>query len=111
MIVDLATAKAHLRVSSSDEDTLIELYMDAAEKHIVNFLDDVYLGTVRPEDPDDWEDEPTINADDIPSAIKAAQLLLIADLYENREAQSEKAITENPAVVRLLYPYRINLGV
>jgi uncharacterized phiE125 gp8 family phage protein len=41
----------------------------------------------------------------VPAAIKAAILLLVGDLYANREAGGE-AIAENPAVKRLLAPYR-----
>lgn len=42
----------------------------------------------------------------VPSAIKAAILLMVADLYENREGQTAKALTPNATVDRLLSPYR-----
>lgn len=48
---------------------------------------------------------------DVPAALKAAILLMVGDLYENSEASSEKTLVENPAVQRLIFPYRINLGV
>jgi uncharacterized phiE125 gp8 family phage protein len=41
----------------------------------------------------------------VPAAIKAAILLLVGDLYANREAGGEE-IVDNPAVKRLLAPYR-----
>lgn len=41
----------------------------------------------------------------VPAPLKAAVLLLAADLYANREAGGA-AIVENPAVDRLLFPYR-----
>ena len=95
-IVTLAEAKLHLRASTyvdspDPEDTLITLYMNAADDHIRNYLDREIIPNK--------------------SAIKAAALLIIADLYENREGAGEKEIKENPAVVRLLFPYRRNLGV
>lgn len=91
MIVTLTQAKDHLRVDQSTEDTLITLYIQAAEDWISNFL----------------------NTPNIPytHSVKAAALLIIGDLYENREGASEKEIKENPAVVRLLYPYREGLGI
>lgn len=81
----------HLRVDQSTEDTLIQIYIDAAQDYIEQFL----------------------NTMDYPvnSAIKAAALLIVGDLYENREGAGEKEIKENPAVMRLLYPYRQDIGI
>lgn len=95
-IITLAEAKLHLRASTyvdspDPEDTLINIYIGAAEDHIRNYLDREIIPSK--------------------SAIKAAALLLVGDLYENREAAGEKEIKENPAVNRLLFPYRRNLGV
>lgn len=43
----------------------------------------------------------------VPAPIKAAMLLIIGDLYENREAQSVgQPITENATVSALLWPFR-----
>jgi hypothetical protein len=41
----------------------------------------------------------------VPAAIKAAILLLVGDMYANREAGGQ-LLNENPAVGRLLFPYR-----
>jgi uncharacterized phage protein (predicted DNA packaging) len=90
--VSLIEAKAHLRVDQDDEDTIIELYMDAATDYIQNFLNE------------DLSSDPA-------SAIKAAALLIIGDLYENREGAGQNEIKPNPAVMNLLYPYRKNLGI
>lgn len=94
--VTLAEAKLHLRASTyvdspDPEDTLINIYIAAADDYIRNFLDREIIPNK--------------------SAIKAAALLIVADLYENREGSGEKEIKENPAVMRLLFPYRRNLGV
>jgi hypothetical protein len=45
----------------------------------------------------------------------SAALLIVGDLYENREGAvvakaSSVSITPNPAVVNLLYPYRVEIG-
>lgn len=103
MIVDLETAKDHLRVTSNTEDALITRYMKAAEDYIKNYIDGDIPGSA------DSPAEPT------PAAIEAAQLLIIGDLYENRQSQivgnTTSAIHANPAVERLLFPYRKKLGI
>jgi uncharacterized phiE125 gp8 family phage protein len=48
--------------------------------------------------------------DTIPPAIKHGMLLVIGDLYHNREGQSEKKYEANPTVQRLLQPWRCNIG-
>jgi hypothetical protein len=95
-VITLAQAKLHLRASTAvdspnPEDDLINIYILAADDYIKNYLD----------------------RDVIPvkDAIKAAALLLVADLYENRNGAYEGEIKQNPAVERLLFPYRRNLGV
>jgi hypothetical protein len=44
--------------------------------------------------------------DTVPGAVRAATLLLVADLYENREASTVATLKENPAITRLLWPHR-----
>lgn len=95
-IITLAEAKLHLKAATSDsspdpDNDLINIYIGAAEKFITNYLD-----------------REVIPRND---AIKAAALLIVADLYENREGASKDELKENPAVVRLLYPYRRNIGI
>lgn len=98
MIVDIDLVKIHLRVDTTVEDDLIQLYMEAAEDWIRNYIDDC----------DALPDE---NYGEVPSAIKNAFLMLVGDSYLNREAAGEVEIKENPAVLRLLRPYRKNMGV
>lgn len=44
----------------------------------------------------------------VPAPLKAAMLLLIGHLYENRTAATERALTEAPlAVAALINPYRV----
>ncbi len=89
--VTLAQAKKHIRVTHSLEDDIIQMYMDAADDWIKNFL----------------------NQEQIPqkSAVKAAALLIIEDLYRNRGTMIEQAVVKNPAVDSLLYPYRVEIGI
>lgn len=90
-IVTLTEAKNHLRVDGTGEDTIIQLYINAAEDHISKLLND--------------SNPPTTGS------IKAAVLLIIGDLYENREGASVKEVKANPAVLNLLHLYRKDLGV
>jgi len=95
-IITLTEAKLHLKASTSatspdPDNDLINIYIDAAEDYIKAYLDRQIVPTK--------------------SAIKAAALLIVGDLYENREGASVDEIKENPAVHRLLFPYRKNLGV
>jgi uncharacterized phage protein (predicted DNA packaging) len=93
MITTLNQVKLHLRLSSVDttEDSLLQLYMSAADDYISNVLD-------------------TVNPPNNPS-VRAAALLIIGGLYENRESHTaDVVIKENPTVLNLLYPYR-KLGV
>lgn len=43
----------------------------------------------------------------IPAPLRAAMLLLLGDFYENREGTMSRNLVENPAVERLLRPYRL----
>lgn len=59
---------------------------------------------------------PWLDADgvevDIPDALKSVALLIVGDLFENREgAVVGVARVDNPMVDRLLHPYRVSYGV
>lgn len=50
--------------------------------------------------------------DDFPLEIKQAMLLVIGDLYQNREAQFVGvSVAENKTVMALLTPYRLGMGI
>jgi uncharacterized phiE125 gp8 family phage protein len=159
-------AKAHLRVTDTAEDALIETLVLAAQAHVeaalgapltsetweqsfdgfpsgalsllkqpitgvtsVKYDADAVETTLDPADyrvdlagrrvwADTW---PT--ADDIasvrvrftagytavPAPLQAAVLLIVGDLYANREAKQAADLGTNPTVARLLFPYRMML--
>ena len=105
-LVTLVTAKAHLRVEGDDDDTLVELYLDAAQE-----VAEQYMGRLT------YVDEAAIPVDSngiaINFAIKAAILLITGHLYANRE---DTVIGVSVAVLpagskMLLQPYRVDLLV
>lgn len=94
-IIPLATLKNHLRVDHTAEDTLIQMYLDAAEQAVARRVQRTLI------DPDDT---PAEGSDELPMAwdIQAAALMFAAHLYENREAGVVGTIT---AVLPLSFEY------
>lgn len=102
-ILTLPEIKTHLRLDASetDEDALLTSLNEAAHDHA-----EQYLGRSVP-----WTDSEGATVD-VPASIKAAELLIIGDLYENREAQIiGVSVADNPTVERLLHFYRVGLGI
>lgn len=110
-LVDVPTAKLHLRVDDSAEDALIQLYIDAAEASAVEFLNrNVYADQAAL---DAAAEEPPAEPMVVNAAVKAAILLLVGHLFHNRE---EAAVGVSVAALpvnsqRLLQPYRVGMGV
>jgi len=48
------------------------------------------------------------SASAVPAPLRAAILLLVGDMFANREAASAANVTDNPACNRLIAPYRLN---
>ncbi|MDG5498965.1 head-tail connector protein [Marinobacter sp. BGYM27] len=102
-VMTLEQIKHHLRLELDDEsqDAHLENLSEAAEDYAAQ-----YIGQSIPWKDSEGEDVP------VPASIKAALLLVIGDLYENREAQIVGTIrADNPAVERLLHFYRVGMGV
>jgi uncharacterized phage protein (predicted DNA packaging) len=67
--ITLSLAKAHMNIDGSADDELIQLYLDAAETWIGN-----YIGKAL------------VDIDPLPADLKLAILQLVAFRYEQREA-------------------------
>ena len=93
----LAEVKLQLHVDHSAEDSLIQQYMAAAHDQVEEFLGRAVPWGVTSAAPDGK----------YPAAVRSGELLIIGDLYRNRETNSEPGT----ALYRLLFPYRIGLGV
>lgn len=109
-LIDLPTAKLHLRVDVDDEDALIGLYIGAAETAACDFLNRNVYGTQADLDAADEPEEamPMV----INPAVRAAILLILGHLYANREDVVSTAANKLPMGAHsLLYPHRVGLGV
>ena len=89
-MITLAEAMLHLRVDEDLVTVEIEAMMATAKAHIENYLERTF-----PE------------GEEVPAPVKSAALLLVGDLYENREAQGEAAFYSNRTYQQLLNPYRL----
>ncbi len=100
-VLTLDEIKSHLRLDGSEEDAHLTLLNDAAQDYASQ-----HLNRAIPWHDDAGAEEP------VPASVKAAILLTIGDLYENREgAFVGVSRVDNPTVLRLLNPYRVGLGV
>lgn len=100
-ILSLDEIKAHLRLDGEAEDAHLTLLSEAAEDYVSQYLDR----------PVPWLDAAG-SVVPVPGGVRAALLLIVGDLYENREGQiTGVSRAENPTVMCLLSPYRTGLGV
>lgn len=92
-MLDLAQVKAHLRVTHDHEDLLILGYVEAAIESAEAFTNRDYSSG---------------EAEEMSAAAKAAVLLMVGHLYENRQSVVTGTIaTEIPMAARyLLWPLR-----
>lgn len=83
MLVSLQEASDHLRRDTADDDNDLMLKIQAASRFVVNYLDKDVFDL-------DSNDQPVEDSDgivvDVPFDIKAATLLIIGELYANRDA-------------------------
>ena len=90
-MLTLQDAKEHLRVDDCCEDMLIARLIDAATASVGD-----YINATEPLD------------DTAPAPVRAAALLLVGALYEQRESQGDRPYNKNPAFETLLAPYRVH---
>lgn len=118
MYVTLARAKQHLNMDHSEDDTLIEVYVQAASGAVKN-----YLKSASPYEVErDSNDDPILDSSGDPiyvvdSAgdklisypVQAAVLLMVGFLYKDRDENPDQAFQQGylpKPVTALLYPLR-----
>lgn len=101
-MISLIEAKLHLRIDHTEDDPLITLYIGAAQEQIERHIQRKII----------TDEEERTSADDVVnnSALKAAALLFIGNLYENREATTDKPNELPLGYWSLIQPYRV-MGV
>jgi gp6-like head-tail connector protein len=106
-LVTLDQAIAHLRADAVDP--MIPLYVSAASEAVLVYLQDAWFLDTAGDVPVDSSGDP----DGVPANIQAATLLLIGELYRNREGDQGGKIDAQfgygflpQSVLALLYPYR-----
>lgn len=83
-LVTLEEAKEQLRVTGELDDAKIEQVILAASAIVLGYI----KITVPVEDSPDTRISQMFDSDTVPEEVKAASLLVIGDLYENREGQN-----------------------
>lgn len=113
MLVDIATARQHLRVDGTQDDALIVLWLGAAEQAAAeqinrNIYPDAAALAAAVLDGTAGRDPMLVN-----DMIKAAVLLTLGHLYANRESvNTGSAATALPrGVDDLLQPFRVGMGI
>ena len=114
MLITLQQAKDHLMMDHDQDDTHITLLANAAGAAVIEYLKDgaTFLDSSG-EVPVDSAGEP----DGIPYNVQAATLILLAEMYKNREGLTEDPIGGAAQItygygylprsaVALLYPLR-----
>ena len=89
-MLTLPETKLHLRVDHSEEDALIEALMTTATAACADYLNMPAADLVGA----------------VPAPVKSAALLLVGNLYENRESMGDRPYSKNPTFEALLNPYR-----
>lgn len=101
-MIDLTDAKAHLNLTTDDDDRLVNAKIDAATAWIA-----LYTGTDYVTPGEDADGYP-VPVDTTPAPVKEACRQLTAHLYQNREA-SLVGVTAQAlpfGLLDLLAPYR-----
>lgn len=124
--VSLSEAKAHLVVIHDADDDLISAFVTAARESVERttgyaLVEATYEWTpvgerrvplpIEPaivdSEPDAYPVKFTTKPGPLPGPLRAAVLLLLGDLYANREAVvAGTQLAENPTLDRLMFPYR-----
>ena len=118
MYVTLARAKQHLSMDHDEDDTLIEVYVQAASGAVKNYLKKASPYEVERDSNDDpildSSGDPIYAVDSsgdklISYPVQAAVLLMVGFLYKDRDENPDQAFAQGylpKPVTALLYPLR-----
>lgn len=108
--VTLAQVKADLRITHTDDDTLLQILIDASEDEACRFLNREQLATLPVDYPesDESEDVPSVD-DPLAGSMYAAIFLLVRAKYDS--ATPDEIAKVRTCAETLLMPYRTEMGV
>ena len=89
-LLTLDEAKLHCRIDHNDEDALLGALIATATTAVADYLNVTTVDSTAA------------------APVKSAALLLVGDLYANREAQGDRQFYKNPTFENLLNPYRVH---
>ena len=92
--MNLADIKRDLRVTHSDDDELLQIYLDAAKDQALRFIDRTELPMVEPADPESSSSssEPVL---ELPGSIRAALLGRYANVFITDQFTARALLAEN----------------
>ena len=102
-LVSIDQASDHLRRDTTDDDADLELKIEAASAAVMTYIDDDDF--LRDSNGEFDTDSDGVVAD-VPAVVQAATLLLLTDMYDNRDGKNWTPGYLPPAAVSLLYPLR-----
>ena len=89
-LLTLDEAKLHCRIDHNDEDALLGALIATATAAVADYLNVTTVDSTAA------------------APVKSAALLLVGNLYENRESMSDRPYSKNPTFEALLNPYRVH---
>lgn len=106
IILTLEEIKRHLRWPDTDPDSEEDPYLEDLEAAAVDHVID-YIGQTIPFEADSENSAPWV-----PPAVKQALLIIISDLYENRQSKfTGVSVSTLDTVQDLLHFKRVGLGI
>lgn len=109
-VIALATVKADLRVTHSSDDTILQVYLDAAEDEVMRFLNRDELPTLPLDYPEESSSEDVPSSEDpIAPSIYAAVFLLVRAKYD--ATLPDEVAKLRTCAETLLQPYRTEIGM
>lgn len=100
MLVSLEQASVHLRRDTDDDDADLTIKIQAASQAVLNYID--------PVDFIDSSGEPEFDSDGnpvgVPAPIQSAVLLIIGDLYADRDGVDYRSGNSTPRLGDIIIP-------
>lgn len=108
--ITLAEAKSYLNVYFDEKDAEIQLLIDAAEAHVLNWLNRCDFSELFVSGDSPPADSP--GAEQLLPNVKIGILMYVNDLWQNREITiTGTIVARNDTADRILHLYRKELGV